>query len=134
MGYVVLRRLNEGEAPVKPGTRVGDKLQGLTGGRLGSWYSDGAGEGRDEKPVQLRQIPAEKSQVGVDGGRTHGGALLRENGQHGNGPINDGINGVNGWEEKWANGAKQELNGSATSNPFQVLQAASQFASSTTQN
>ncbi|KAH8733214.1 hypothetical protein GQ44DRAFT_766268 [Phaeosphaeriaceae sp. PMI808] len=46
--YMILRRLNEGEEPAKPGTRVGDKLHGLTGGKL-EWMVDG--EARGEKHV-----------------------------------------------------------------------------------
>jgi hypothetical protein len=33
-GYLILQRFNGGETPVKKGTAVGDKLNGLTGGRL----------------------------------------------------------------------------------------------------
>lgn len=34
VGYLVLRRINGGETPVQPGTKVGDSLNMLTGGRL----------------------------------------------------------------------------------------------------
>ena len=34
MGYLVLQRINGGETPVQPGTKVGDTLNELTGGRL----------------------------------------------------------------------------------------------------
>lgn len=34
VGYLVLQRVNGGETPVQPGTKVGDSLNTLTGGRL----------------------------------------------------------------------------------------------------
>lgn len=34
IGFLVLQRINGGETPVQPGTKVGDTLNGLTGGRL----------------------------------------------------------------------------------------------------
>lgn len=66
-GYLVLRRFNDGEAPAKPGTRVGDKLQGLTGGRLGLWIGDGAGEEKGDGAVEVGKKSATSSEVGNDG-------------------------------------------------------------------
>lgn len=92
--YMVLRRFNEGEAPGKPGTRVGDTWHGLTGGRLG-WMVDGAGEGE----VQMGQAPGGKGKngsKGYEGGRS-------ASGEERGGVVNG--NG-NGWEDKWALGMK----------------------------
>ncbi|KAH3984241.1 hypothetical protein HBI81_170870 [Parastagonospora nodorum] len=90
--YLVLQRFNEGEAPGKPGTRVGDKLHGLTGGRLG-WMVDGA----DDKPVQVGQ---------AQNGKGTNGSTGHEGGRGASGEEGDGMVNGNGWESKWAMGMK----------------------------
>jgi hypothetical protein len=60
--YFILQRFNEGEAPAKPGTRVGDKLHALTGGRLG-----GVVQSSDEMAMEVGQGPVPQDQkVGTD--------------------------------------------------------------------
>ncbi|KAF1850829.1 uncharacterized protein K460DRAFT_391238 [Cucurbitaria berberidis CBS 394.84] len=113
VGYIILRRLNEGEAPGKRGTRVGDKLQGLTGGRLALWIGDGEAEGGDDKAVEVGQIPIAKSQVRIDGGQGRDSASLQGNGGHAN-----GVNDTHEWEDKWTNGARKD---SEIGNPYEVL-------------
>lgn len=92
--YAVLQRFNEGEAPGKRGTRVGDTLHGLTGGRLG-WMVDGAGEGE----VHVGQTQGGKGTNGSKGHERGRGA----SGKEGGGVVNG--NGK-GWEDKWALGVK----------------------------
>lgn len=92
--YLVLQRFNEGEAPGKPGTRVGDKLHGLTGGRLG-WMVDGEHE---------KAVPMGKTQ---DGAHTNG-SKGHEGGFGTSGQESDGhVNGTE-WERKWAMGARPQ--------------------------
>jgi hypothetical protein len=83
--YFILQRFNEGEAPAKPGTRVGDKLHGLTGGRLG-WMVDG----EDQKAVEMGQA---QDLADKNGSKGH---------QGGNGLVNGSE-----WETKWAQGTQQ---------------------------
>jgi hypothetical protein len=90
--YLVLQRFNEGEAPGKPGTRVGDKLHGLTGGRLG-WMVDGA----DDKPIQVGQ---------AQNGKGANGSTGHEGGRGASGEEGGGVVNGNGWESKWAMGMK----------------------------
>jgi hypothetical protein len=92
--YLILQRFNEGEAPAKPGTRVGDTIHGLTGGRL-DWMVD-----RDD---------AEKVEIGTtqDAPHTNGNTDY-----HGGGnPSRQGGDGhvIGGeWEAKWAHGTQQK--------------------------
>ncbi|CAO2649662.1 Nn.00g070470.m01.CDS01 [Neocucurbitaria sp. VM-36] len=98
IGYVILRRLNEGEAPAKPGTRVGDKLHGLTGGRLGLWIGDEVADSDGTK---------------ISAAKGHAGPGERKNAS--------GINGSHDWEEKWTNGVKKDQQEPRPSNPYEVL-------------
>ncbi|KAF2128333.1 hypothetical protein P153DRAFT_318023 [Dothidotthia symphoricarpi CBS 119687] len=75
-GYYILQRFNEGETPVKRGTRVGDRFQDLTGGKL-AWLVDGtddasAGTGETLK-VQVTN--------GSDAGGTPGAQVLEGSGR-----------------------------------------------------
>jgi hypothetical protein len=92
--YLVLQRFNDGEAPGKPGTRVGDKLHGLTGGRLG-WMV----EGEDQKPVQMGQTQ--------DDARTNGNKG-QGRGRDTSGQESDGYVNGKGWESKWAEGSRPQ--------------------------
>ncbi|KAF2823962.1 hypothetical protein CC86DRAFT_457545 [Ophiobolus disseminans] len=93
--YVILRRFNEGEEPAKKGTRVGDKLHGLTGGRL-EWMS----EGQTEHPKKLDQTQ-DASHTNGDKGYQGGGNSARHGG--------DGHTNGNGeWEAKWSQGTQQK--------------------------
>ncbi|KAJ4988666.1 hypothetical protein SVAN01_05799 [Stagonosporopsis vannaccii] len=51
IGFLILQRINGGEAPVQPGTKVGDTLNGLTGGRLRDLV-----DGSDAHPQQERLV------------------------------------------------------------------------------
>ncbi|KAH7357482.1 hypothetical protein BKA66DRAFT_574476 [Pyrenochaeta sp. MPI-SDFR-AT-0127] len=113
VGYIILRRLNEGEALDKRGTRVGDRLQGLTGGRvgrLGLWAGQGASDGTDG------QTSVAKGQAGFDRGGDHRGPPHQEN----DGYVN-GLNGTHEWEDKWTNGVGKEQQGLENGNPYEVL-------------
>jgi hypothetical protein len=92
--YFILQRLNEGQAPAKPGTRVGDKLHGLTGGRLG-WMVDG----KDEKAVELSQPKHVANTTGGKGPQDRDGISHKDS---------DGVVNGNEWEMKWANGAQRQ--------------------------
>jgi hypothetical protein len=86
--YFILQRFNEGEAPAKPGTRVGDKLHGLTGGRLG-WMVDG----EDEKAVDVGYAQKVADRTGDKNHRDSGVVSY----QGGPGLVNGSE-----WETKWA--------------------------------
>ena len=123
VGYIILRRLNEGQALDKRGTKVGDNLQRLTGGRAGSlglWIGGGAGNDAELKPITLDQTSAAKSHVGSDWEKNLGGASYEGNG----GPVH-AVNGAQEWEEKWSNSAKEESKVPDVDNPFEILKAAS---------
>lgn len=53
-GYYILKWFNEGEAP--DGTTIGEKLNSLTGGRMG-WLVDGAREKADDIGTEMDQTP-----------------------------------------------------------------------------
>jgi hypothetical protein len=91
--YLILQRFNDGEAPGKRGTRVGDKLQGLTGGRL-DWMVDG----EDTKKVGIVKIVNVPHSNG--GGGYYDGS--NETRQEGDGFVNSGE-----WEAKWARGTQE---------------------------
>ncbi|KAL5121756.1 hypothetical protein ACEQ8H_000443 [Pleosporales sp. CAS-2024a] len=85
--YLVLQRFNEGEAPGKPGTKVGDKIHGLTGGRL-DWLVDAKDEG------EARTSEAQ-------GAPRVNGSLGQRNDAVGYGTQGDKpVNGTR-WESKW---------------------------------
>jgi hypothetical protein len=92
--YFILQRLNEGQAPAKPGTRVGDKLHGLTGGRL-EWMVDG----QDEQAVEVSQTQDVANTTGSKGPQK-GDWVTRQGG--------DEHVTSNEWETKWANGAQRQ--------------------------
>lgn len=111
---MILRKLNEGKALDQRGTRVGDKLQGLTGGRagrLGLWAGDGTSDSTDKKTVEANQS---------SGFEDHRGSS-----HHGNGRYVNGVNGTLEWEEKWTNGAIKEQQDVGDGNPFEVLKVVS---------
>ncbi|KAF1837873.1 hypothetical protein BDW02DRAFT_565603 [Decorospora gaudefroyi] len=128
VGYVILRRLNEGEAPAKPGTRVGDKLKGLTGGRSALWF------GR-QTSAQGHSASGESNHDGnhvdhgsVNQGRVGGGgdAHPRVSAHRSDGGVVNGVNGATGsleWERKWANGVQTQPVVLETENTFEVLKA-----------
>jgi hypothetical protein len=94
--YLVLRRFNEGEAPVKRGTRVGDKVHGLTGGRLGWMVDEKDGKSMDMGKRQVVSYPRGDEDYHV-GGNTSGQG-------------SDGYVSGNEWEKKWAKGVRQRQN------------------------
>jgi hypothetical protein len=95
--YLILQRFNDGEAPGKPGTRVGDKLHGLTGGRL-DWMVDG----EDTKTAGMLDAPDRPLTNGSNG--VHEGRSASRQGD-------DGFANVAGeWETKWAQGTRHRLN------------------------
>jgi hypothetical protein len=55
-GYHILKWFNEGGAPAPDGTAIGDKLNSLTGGRMG-WLMDGARKNADDKRTGVDQTP-----------------------------------------------------------------------------
>ena len=89
--YVVLQRLNKGEQPTKRGTRVGDKLHGLTGGRL-------EGQNGHSKEVGTAQ---ETSLTNGSDAHHSGGNASRQGG--------DGyVNGNGEREAKWSEGTQRK--------------------------
>lgn len=68
-GYLLLQRFNGGETPVKKGTAVGDKLNGLTGGRL--HLADGLDEIAHKKRVAVDSPPHGKAVHGHEVHDTH---------------------------------------------------------------
>jgi hypothetical protein len=85
--YFILQRFNEGEAPAKPGTRVGDKLHGLTGGRLG-WMVGG----EDEKAVEVGHA---QMVLDTTGDKKHqGNGVASHQGD-------SGLGNGSEWETKW---------------------------------
>ncbi|OAL50899.1 hypothetical protein IQ07DRAFT_537141 [Pyrenochaeta sp. DS3sAY3a] len=108
-GYLVLRRFNDGEAPGKPGTRVGDTLHGLTGGRLGLWSGDAPGGKKGEGL-------GTEGRVGVRGVEDRVGAS-----REGADGVVNGVNGAHEWEEKWSNGSRKETHDLETDNVYENL-------------
>jgi hypothetical protein len=123
VGYVILRRLNEGEAPAKPGTRVGDKLQGLTGGRLGLWIGDGAPEDGRKKTVEVGTSPTAMGQSGVARHEDRDEASHQKGAGHVNGaqPSNSYVE----WETKWSDGVQQQPVILETGNTYEILKKVS---------
>lgn len=62
-GYYIVKWFNEGEDTVPQGSAIGDKLNDLTGGRLG-WMMDSA---RQEKKTGHKKDPAQEKSQGVPG-------------------------------------------------------------------
>jgi hypothetical protein len=92
--YLILQRFNEGEAPGKPGTRVGDKVHGLTGGRL-SWMVDG-----EDTKLMRTTDDFDNAHTNGSNGYHDGGSAARQGG--------DGfVNAAGEWEAKWARGTQQ---------------------------
>ncbi|RII10032.1 hypothetical protein CUC08_Gglean006022 [Alternaria sp. MG1] len=120
VGYVILRRFNEGEEPAKLGTRVGDKLHKLTGGRSGYFQGDQTSE---ESSRDRDVVGGGKSAKGHDGGAGHAYGGVSSSARDG-GPVN-GVNGTQGtveWERKW-DGVKSEPVVLDTENVFEALKA-----------
>jgi hypothetical protein len=95
--YLILQRFNDGEAPGKPGTRVGDKLHGLTGGRL-DWMV----EGEETKAVGMSDAPDRPLRNGSNGVH-EGRSASRQGGDR-------TVNAAGEWEDKWAQGSRHRLN------------------------
>jgi hypothetical protein len=93
--YVVLRRLNKGEQPSKKGTRVGDKLHALTGGRL-----EHMAEGESAHGKEVGTISETAHENGVSVG--HGGGNASRLGGDGR------VNGNGEWEAKWPEGTQRK--------------------------
>ena len=113
VGYTILRRLNGGQPPSKRGTQVGDKLQGLTGGRLGLWIGDGA---KDRQAGITIETPR-------DGGEHHQGVRRDNNADHVN--ASNGDNGTIEWEKKWDSGVQQQPVMLETGNTYEILKVVS---------
>jgi hypothetical protein len=121
VGYIILRRLNEGEEPAKLGTRVGDKLHKLTGGRSGYFQSD---QTSSESSSDRNKMDNGASTKGRDGGAGHAHAHVSSHARDG-GPVN-GVNGTQGaveWERKWADGVQPQAVVLDIENVFEVLKA-----------
>ncbi|KAL6703118.1 hypothetical protein ACN47E_010180 [Coniothyrium glycines] len=126
VGYIILRKLNEGEAPAKPGTRVGDGLQRLTGGRLGLWVGDGASEDGRKKNPKTNTPSTARGQGRVDGYENRHRASHEEN----DGPLNGdhASDGYVEWDRKWDNGAQPQSVILETGNTYEVLKKESPLA------
>lgn len=115
VGYMVLRRLNGGEAPSKRGTRMGDKLHGLKEDRTGFRIEGAAGHGQDSEEVS--QMSPKK--IGENKAEERNDASLWKN--------NGTTNGTNGhhdilqWEQKWDSGVQLQPVVLDASNPYEVL-------------
>lgn len=74
----MLQRINGGETPITPGSKVGDTLNELTGGRL-CRLVDSADS--DTKQVRLAMDPSPNPEVpmGLEGHNTRGGSPRRRN-------------------------------------------------------
>lgn len=70
IGYLVLQRINGGETPVKPGTKVGDTLNELTGGRLRDLV-DRADSGSQQERLAVDSSQDKKVSLENQGGRGH---------------------------------------------------------------
>ncbi|KNG45098.1 hypothetical protein DDE82_003145 [Stemphylium lycopersici] len=116
VGYIILRRFNEGEAPAKPGTRVGDKLQALTGGRSAYWQNDQAfPEGSRNGDMLGNGAGTDGRDAGYGGKHTDGTTSSGDGG-----PVK-GSHGAVEWERKWADGVKPQAVVLDTENPYQAL-------------
>ncbi|KAH6866319.1 hypothetical protein BKA58DRAFT_341434 [Alternaria rosae] len=121
VGYIILRRFNEGEEPAKLGTPVGDKLYKLTGGRSGYLQSD---QTSSESGNDRRRLDSGNATKGTNGsaGHAHGGVSSHKGD---GGPVNS-VNGDKGaveWERKWADGVQPKPVVLETENVFEVLKA-----------
>ncbi len=123
VGYIILRRFNEGEEPAKLGTRVGDKLHKLTGGRSGYFQSD---QTSSESSHDRSRLDNGASTEGHDGGAGHAHAPVSSHARDG-GPVN-GVNGTQStveWEKKWADGVQPHAVVLDTENVYEVLKTVS---------
>jgi len=122
VGYIILRRFNEGEE-LQRGTPVGDKLYKLTGGRSGYLQSD---QTSSESSSDRRRLDSGNAANGANGGAGHAhGGVSSHKGV--GGPVN-GVNGTQGaveWERKWADGGQPKPVVLETENVFEVLKAVS---------
>lgn len=55
-GYYILKWFNDGEVPAPDGTAIGDKLNSLTGGRMG-WLIDGTRKKAEDARTGVDQTP-----------------------------------------------------------------------------
>ena len=90
VGYLILKRLNSGETPVQPGTKVGDTLNKLTSGRLREQL-DQADSNSERESMAL--APSQDETLHVDrGGKsngTHRGSPHRRDDGQSSGPHHD---------------------------------------------
>jgi hypothetical protein len=68
IGYLVLQQINGGETPAQPGTKVGDTLNVLTGGRLRDLV-DRADSSPQQKELALDSSQDKKVSLGSQGQR-----------------------------------------------------------------
>ncbi|KAI4923159.1 uncharacterized protein J4E92_007913 [Alternaria infectoria] len=124
VGYIILRRFNEGEE-LQRGTPVGDKLYKLTGGRSGYLQSD---QTSSESSSDRRRLGGGNAANGSNGGVGHAHGGVSSHARDG-GPVN-GVNGTQGaveWERKWADGVQPKPVVLETDNVFEVLKAVSKL-------
>jgi hypothetical protein len=69
-GYYIIKWFNEGETPGEVGTAIGDKLSGLTGGRL-DWLMGGARATEGEGGVGEKEALLSGKSKDDDGGELH---------------------------------------------------------------
>lgn len=122
LGYAILRRLNGGEAPVKRGTRVGEKLHQLKEGRVSD--SQG-GEDNQSKAVTSYKTSSKKNGVTGNGTEAPHATLRQMNGKHTNGVNSD--NTVE-WEHTWDRGVQLQPVVVAVDNPFEPLRAETEIS------
>lgn len=127
VGYVVLRSLNGGEAPAERGTRVGDGLQRLTGGRLGTWVDNNATQNARRKNADAGQNSASRHET--DDRRQDSARVVRE-GSSANVNGDNSSTGYVEWENKWDNGVQPQTVVLETSNPYDALKTVSMEDSS----
>lgn len=120
VGYIILRRLNEGQAPAKPGTRVGDKLQALTGGRSVYWQQH---QTSSKESRNGHQPTGKDNATGPERNYTND-----PTGSGDGGPVN-GMHGSIAWERKLVDGVQPDSVVLDTDNVYEVLKEVS-----TTQN
>ncbi|KAF1947007.1 hypothetical protein EJ02DRAFT_449988 [Clathrospora elynae] len=118
VGYIILRRFNEGEAPAKRGTRVGDALHGLTGGRSAFW---GGGESHVEGHQASGEGPEHRRSLGV-GANKKGTCHCVVSHQIDGGPVK-GTHDPLQWERKWTDGVLDQPVVLETGNTYEVLKA-----------
>ncbi|KAF2854384.1 hypothetical protein T440DRAFT_465356 [Plenodomus tracheiphilus IPT5] len=122
VGYTILRRLNGGEAPSKRGTRMGDKLHGLTVDKTGLRIGGAA----DQTQVEKNEGKDSTKKSGAEGGED------RYNGSRQG--IGGDVNGVDDhhatleWERKWDSEVQQQPVVPEVENPYEVLKTETEIS------